>query len=40
MEAILDFSHPFDPSLLDHIVSAFYNPQHPEVFISLLELIF
>ena len=36
MEAILDFSQPFNPGLLDQIISIFYNPQHPEVslFIS------
>lgn len=32
MEAILDFSQPFNPTLLDQIISVFYNPQNPEVF--------
>lgn len=31
MEALLDFSKPFDPSLLDQIINVFYTPRHPEV---------
>ncbi|KNB42717.1 exportin-1 [Blastocystis sp. subtype 4] len=30
MEAILDFSKPFNPALLDEIISVFYSPHHPE----------
>lgn len=31
MEAILDFSTPFNPSLFDEIVSVFYTSRHPQV---------
>lgn len=40
MEAILDFSQPFNPSLLDQIISVFYNPQNPEVWYLLFVFIF
>ena len=41
MEAILDFSRPFDPSLLDQIIAVFYNPQNPEVdnLISIIDSV-
>lgn len=31
MEAILDFSQPFNTALLDEIISAFYNVRDPQV---------
>lgn len=41
MEAILDFSRPFDPSLVDQIITVFYNPQNPEVdsFIRRIDFV-
>ena len=33
MEAILDFSQPFNPTLLDEIVAAFYNVRDPQVIV-------
>ena len=31
MEAILDFSKPVDPRLVDEVITAFYTPGHPLV---------
>ena len=39
MEALLDFSKPFDPSLLDQIINVFYTPRHPEVGGGLIGVI-
>lgn len=36
MEAILDFTKPLDPALMDEVVSAFYTPGNPQVFYLLL----
>ena len=33
MEAILDFSQPFNPTLLDEIVAAFYNVRDPQAIV-------
>lgn len=40
MEAILDFSKPFNPALLDEIISVFYSPHHPEVPFYRYECLF